>query len=162
ELRGTATRSSVFPPDNDRDLEVVQKGYRDALARLGARHVATLKIENELGWVLRWRGQPKEAVGYAKEAAEGLRELRGADDSDTLFARYNYAACLSELKNFDDAAAEFRQILDARTRLLGPTHFDTLCTAWQLSMALRHAGRNDECLKVISDVHSQLGEIRRE
>jgi serine/threonine protein kinase/tetratricopeptide (TPR) repeat protein len=162
ELRGVASRFSVFPPDNDRDLEVSRQGYNAALARLGPRHAATLKIENELGWVLRWRGQYKEAAGYAKEAADSLRELKGPDDPDALFARYNYAACLGELKRFDDGAAEFRQVLVARTRLLGPTHFDTICTAWQLGMALRHAGRNDEGLKVIKDVHDQLGEIRRQ
>jgi serine/threonine-protein kinase len=82
ELRGVATRFSVFPPENDRDLEASRQGYEAALARLGARHIATLKIENQLGWVLRWRSQFKEAVGYAKEAADGLRELKGPDDPD--------------------------------------------------------------------------------
>ncbi|HEX3601877.1 MAG TPA: serine/threonine-protein kinase, partial [Lacipirellulaceae bacterium] len=162
ELRGGPPTWSALPPENDRDLEVSRQGYNEALARLGPRHVATLKIENELAWVLRWRGQYKEAAGYAKEAADGLRELKGPDDPDALFARYNYAACLGELKSFDDAAAEFRQVLAARTRLLGPTHFDTICTAWQLGMALRNPGRNDESLKVIMQVHGQLGEIRRQ
>lgn len=162
EIRGTATRFSVFPPDNDRDLEVSRQGYEEALARLGPRHIATLRIENEMAWVLRWRSQFKEAAVYAKEAADGLRELKGTEDPDTLFARYNYAACLGELERFEDAASEFRQVLDVRTRLLGPTHYDTICTAWQLSMALCHAGRNDEGLKVINQVHEQLGEIRRQ
>jgi tetratricopeptide (TPR) repeat protein len=162
ELRGGPAAWSTFPPENDRDLEVSRQGYEAALARLGPRRVETLKIENELGWVMRWRGQFKEASGYAKEAADGLRELKGTDDPDALFARYNYAACLGELKSFDDAAAEFRQVLAARTRLLGPTHFDTICTAWQLGMALRNAGKNDDALKVIMQVHDQLGEIRRQ
>jgi serine/threonine protein kinase len=162
ELRGGPVSWSALPPENDRDLEVSQQGYDAALARLGPRHMATLKIENELAWVLRWRGRLKEAIGYAKEAADDLRELKGPDDPDTLFARYNYAACLSDLKRFDEAAAEFRQVLAARTRLLGSTHFDTLCTAWQLGMALRNAGRNDDSLKVIIQVQDQLGETRRQ
>ncbi len=131
ELRGIASRLSVLPPESDRDLEVSQQGYDAARVRLGPRHIATLKIENLLGWVLRWRGKSKEAVDYAKEAADGLRELNGEDDSDTLFARYNYAACLNELNHPQNAAAELRHILGARTRLLGPTNFDTLCTAYQ-------------------------------
>jgi serine/threonine protein kinase len=162
ELHGIATRWSVFKPESDRDLEVSRQGYEAALARLGPRHIETLKIENQLGWVLRWRGESKEAVGYAKEAADGLSELKGADDPDTLFARYNHAACLSALHRPDDAAAEFRQILDARTRLLGPTHFDTICTAYLLEIALHRAQRNDDALKVIKDVHLQLAEIKRQ
>ena len=85
EIRGIASASSVFPQDNDRDLEVSRQAYEAALARLGPRHVATLKIENYFGWVLRWRGQSDEAIRYAKEAADGLRELKGADDSRHAF-----------------------------------------------------------------------------
>ena len=162
ELRGGPPTWSAFPPENDRDLEVSRQGYNEAFARLGPRHAATLTIENDLAWVLRWRGQFKEASDYAKEAADGLRELKGPDDPDALFARYNYAACLEELKRFDDSAAEFRQVLGARTRLLGPTHFDTICAAWQLGMALRKAGRNDESVKVINQVYDQLSEIRQQ
>ncbi len=161
ELRGVASRWSELPPENDRDLEVARQGYDAARARLGPRHIATLNIENKLGWVLRWRGRP-EAVGYAKEAAKGLRELKGEDDPDTLFARYNYAACLGDLNSWDEAAAEARQVLDARIRLLGPTHFDTLCTACLLERTMLAAGRNDDALKVIKDTHRQLGEIRRQ
>jgi tetratricopeptide (TPR) repeat protein len=157
ELRGIATRWSVFPPENNSDLKVTQRGYNEALARLGPRHIATLKIENELGWILRWRGEFKEAVGYAKEAADGLRELKGLNDSDTLFARYNYAACLEELKRPDDAATEFRQILDVRTGSLGATHFDTLCTAYLLAPLTTRFTLNNRMILVVQAIWCSRG-----
>ncbi len=86
ESRGGYWSWSALPPQDDRDLEVLRKAYDAALARLGPRHIATLNIENELGWALRWRAKSDEGIRYAKEAADGLRDNKGGDDVVVLFA----------------------------------------------------------------------------
>jgi serine/threonine protein kinase/Tfp pilus assembly protein PilF len=160
EIHAGPWRSADAPPDGDRDLEVPRKAYQAALASLGPRHPATLIIENHLGWVLRWRGNFDEAITYAHEAMLGLREVKGNEDPDTCLAVYNYAVCLNVLKKHGEAAAELKPLLEIRNRVLGPAHFDSICTAWKLAETLNAAGKTAEAVKVVEDFYAHLGEIQ--
>src|SRR4029079_16827821 len=99
-----------------------------SLTALGPRHSTTLIIESTFSWTLRWRGRSEDALKHAETAATGLPEVSGRDDIDSMFASYNYAACLQQADRADEAAAELKLLHDTRMRVLGPSHVDTMFT----------------------------------
>ena len=78
---GTALRLALLlmtmRPSDQRDLEVARAGYEAALRNLGPQHRATIKIEGQLSWILRWRGKIDDALHYGQEAAELAKGKRG-------------------------------------------------------------------------------------
>jgi hypothetical protein len=60
--------------------------------------------------------------------AARLRVL-GPDHRRTLTTRYEIALQMAKLGNYDDAAAEFRDLLADEVRVLGPEHPYTRVTA---------------------------------
>ena len=149
------------------DLEYTEKTYRQALAALGPKHPLTLDAHNTYAWVLRWRGDLEKALENAEPAATGLREVKGADDLRAMFAAYNYASCLYELHRYKEAAEVFESLLKVRYRVLGPTHIDSLYSAWRVADSLLQSGDKAAALAVLEEVHSNLksvetlGNIRR-
>src|SRR5262249_37911953 len=68
----------------------------------------------------------------------------------------NYALCLMDLKRFDEAVTELRQLAAVRNRILGPLHCDSLYSTWRLAEALRQAGKSSESLAVLEELYSIL------
>src|SRR5262249_12135871 len=99
ELRG----SDVQARAEDRDLEIAKNAYDSAQAALGPRHFATLRAENTLSFVLRWRNRPADALPYARAAAVGLTEVAGSENPETMFAVYDHGCCLYQLQRYDEA-----------------------------------------------------------
>src|SRR5207237_3604410 len=119
----------------------------------------TLNAESSLAWVLRWRRKDEEALHYAREAADGLRETRGPDDLDTMWATYNYATALVAVGRADESANQLEPLLERRYRIFGPSHMDTLIAAWRLAESLIRAGRRDDALAVLERVRANLEDI---
>ena len=123
-------------------------------------NLATLNAEHQLSQSLRWGGKTAEALGYAREASIGLVETRGRDDPDAMWASYNYAACLSETGHPDEAVNELQPVLAVRYRILGPTHRDTMQTAWRLAKTLQIAGKPQQSFAVLEEVQAHLGDVQ--
>ncbi|HTQ39418.1 MAG TPA: serine/threonine-protein kinase [Pirellulales bacterium] len=136
-----------------------EKLYRKASDTLGPHHPLTLQAENTYAWELRWDNQLEKALQFAEPAATGLRDLKGEDDPQAMFASYNYASCLRELGRYQEAADVFEPLLAVRYRVLGPTHIDSLYTAWCLANCRQLAGDKSAALAVLEEVHSNLKSI---
>ena len=67
--------------------------------------------------------------------------MQGPDHPDTLTARHNIARALADQGRPADAEAAFRQVLDARLRVLGPDHPRTLSTRHGIAAVLADQGR---------------------
>jgi hypothetical protein len=54
--------------------------------------------------------------------------VNGPEHADTLSAKHNLAVVLDEQGEFAEARYRYEKVLQARERLLGPEHPDTLAT----------------------------------
>ncbi len=141
------------------DLAFAEKTYRRALENLGPRHERTLEAQSQYAWVLRHRGQAEKALEHAQAAALGERAVIGEDQTRTMDADYNYAACLHELHRYEEAAKELKRLLAVQYRVLGPTHSRSLTAAERLANVHRQAGDNAAALAVLEEVCSRLKSI---
>jgi serine/threonine protein kinase/tetratricopeptide (TPR) repeat protein len=149
------------PDKPRRDLDVARNAHQQARVTLGPRHLLTLNTQSAIAWSLRRQGKPAEALEPAREATIGLRETRGRDDLDTMFATYNYAMCLIEMQpaRLDEAVAELEPLLASRNRVLGPSHHDTLWTTLRMADSLRAIGKPERALAVLEDMRTHLEDI---
>jgi tetratricopeptide (TPR) repeat protein len=76
-------------------------------------------------------------------AESGLEREHGLalDHHAVLALRSRRALALRFLGHYQDAEAEYRQVLDARLRVLGPYHHETLITRHEIAAALAAQGR---------------------
>ena len=157
----TAIRLGLVLLDlRDKDgLAHTEKTYRQAREALGPRHPLTLDAQCMYAWILRFRGEIEKALVNAEPAAIGLREIKGAEDPRAMYAAYNYGTCLFELHRYKEAAAVFEPLLAVRYRVLGPTHIDSLFTAWRLGQSRRLSGDQSAALAVLEEVHANLKSI---
>ena len=76
--------------------------------------------------------------------ARGADPELSAEHPDTLTSRSNLALVLWDLGRHEEAEAEHRAVLEARTRTLGAEHPDTLTSWSNLALARWNLGRLDE------------------
>ena len=67
--------------------------------------------------------------------------MLGPEHRDTLTSRDNLAVVLRDLGRLEEAEAEHRAVLEARTRVLGADHPDTLTSRHNLANVLSDPGR---------------------
>src|SRR5262249_7897173 len=152
EIRGRDVEARA----EDRGLEIAQNAYDAALANLGPRHFATLRAENTLSFVLRWRNRTHDELPYARAAAIGLREVEGSENTETMFAVYDHGCCLYELQRYDEAVTELKPLVAVRNRVLGPLHYDSLFASWRLAESLRSSGDSAQAVTVLENVYAHL------
>ena len=76
--------------------------------------------------------------------ARGADPELSAEHPDTLTSRSNLALVLWDLGRHEEAEAEHRAVLQARTRILGAEHPDTLTSRSNLALVLWDLGRHEE------------------
>jgi serine/threonine protein kinase len=151
--------SDAMPQGADRNLDLALNAYHTARAALGPTHPATLRAQEEVAWVLRWRNRPADALPYASAALAGFKEVWGSEHPDSMFASFNYAACLMDLKRFDDAIKELTLLVAIRNRVLGPLHRDSLFSSWKLAETLKEAGDESGSIAVLEEVYGRLSRL---
>jgi len=82
----------------------------------------------------------ERAIHIATSTVVDCDELLGPEDLLTLQARHYLANVYRNLERFTEAAAEYRQVIELRSRTLGPDHPDTLLSRNNLGLAYRRAG----------------------
>ena len=91
---------------------LMREGYETCERRLGANHVTTMTVLNNLGYVLFQLNRPDEAEPLIREALRRRREALGADHLDTLVSTGNLCELLeaqSRLADAEPVAAELYQ-----------------------------------------------------
>jgi tetratricopeptide (TPR) repeat protein len=113
-------------------------------ARMPAEAEASLTaIAARMSLALVWGGSYVAALAVAES---GLNRGNGlADDHEAVLGvRRSLGAALLFLGRYQDAEAEYRQVLDARLRVLGPDHPDTLTTRKDIARILYDQGKHAE------------------
>ena len=139
---------------------IAENAYRESLAARGPKDFSTLDAQCSLSWVLRWQDKSAEALELARAAAIGMQELKGSDNVRAMFAAHNYGMCLQQTNQFDKSVEVLEPLMQARYRILGRAHVDSLYTALQLAVSLRFGGKPDRARAVLEDLHAHLDEIQ--
>jgi tetratricopeptide (TPR) repeat protein len=124
-----------------------EKGQADAVAASDAR-AAVFVAATSHGDLLWRRGRAGEAVALCREAADGLRILRGGEHVETLSALSTLAVALDMDGQNDAAARTYADAIAGRTRVLGADHADTLTIQSNFGGLLATLGRLDEATEL--------------
>jgi hypothetical protein len=78
----------------------------------------------------------RDYAGAENELRDVLtrRQPRIPDHPDTLAARHELARLLASKGNASEALAEFKEVLTAKVRILGPDHLSTALTAHEIEL----------------------------
>ncbi|MFV5996301.1 tetratricopeptide repeat protein [Streptomyces sp. NPDC056231] len=126
---------------------------RDTVARrtrtLGATHPDTLSSRNTLAGTL--RGSPDRFAEAERMYRAMLADVDGGSDL-ALTVRHNLAAVLIHQGSHAEALTMYRELVDARSRLKGDQHPDTLTTRHNYAVVLNRLGRVTEAETLIAEV----------
>ncbi len=161
-LAATLTARSEFTGDLS-DLDEAIDAIREVLVTLPDGHVDRPAVLSNLAAALRSRAERTgdadlaEAVGAARAALAAIP----AGHSLRAKAQSTLARALHLSGQHEQAAAELRSVLAARTESLGGSHPDTLATRQLLAGVLRDQGRigeaERELVKVLAVRRQTLG-----
>jgi hypothetical protein len=127
---------SIFNQNRPDETVAMQKQtYQTARANLGANHPLTLDLLAIYATNLS-RRDPATAEALQADGYKAMRTLYGEESYKTLLLLGNRAVSLGQLGRRDEEEALNRQVYEARSRMLGQTHPDTLAAADNLSVSL--------------------------
>ena len=92
---------------------------------------------NNLGGLLKAKGQLDAAEGLFQEALAGYRHVLGPEHPNTLAMINNVGSMLQARGELAEATSLFRESLDAKRRLLGDAHADTITSITNLASVLK-------------------------
>lgn len=134
------------------NLAIVERGA-------GPDHPDALIARSNLGAVLLYQGQAREAVHLLEAATAGLERLRGPDDQDVLASLSVLGNALQGLGRTEEAEQVLRRVATSRERLLGAEDARTLLAQGNLAVLLRGTGRPGEAellLRRVIEVRRRL------
>ena len=129
-------------------------------AALPPEHPAIVINEANL-LIIRHREGAAVTLAEARPVVQRLGELLGAENPRTLNARLFEARLMGEQGDPQAALAAMQAVSEARTRLLGPTHRETLRAQGLVGLLLARLGRRDEALAALAPLPAQLDRLRR-
>lgn len=137
-----------------REIAVLRNSREDFGGRAGFPY-------SGLGVIRFNHGRYAESAQYIGQALAIERRFFAKDSPDLLDTEYNYAVSLEHLRPAD-AEPEFRTLLDAYRRILGPDHSETWAAQQGLAHDLMSQGRYqeaaDEALAAAHGLARTLGE----
>jgi tetratricopeptide (TPR) repeat protein len=126
---------------------------RDTVARrvrtLGAAHPDTLSSRNTLAGTL--RGSP-DRLAEAERMYRAMLADADAGSDVALTVRHNLAAVLIHLGRLADALTMYRELIDARSRLKGDRHPDTLTARHNHAVVLNRLGHVAEAETLVAEL----------
>ena len=121
--------------------------YRRALAArektLGPEHPSTLRSVNNLGLILKHKGDYDAAEILLRRALEGQEKTHGSENPHTLTCISNLGNFLRDKGDYDAAEILCLRALEAREKILGPEHPNTLISVNSLGNLLADKGDYD-------------------
>lgn len=119
-------------------LSIQRDVHERASRAMGPTHEHTLGMAINLGAALRHLGRFDEAEKVLSKAEADWRTTYGAEHPGTLLAMHNQAMLAADMGDRAKGAEINRRLVEARTRVLGPDHPDTLGAMTNLGLDLRH------------------------
>ncbi len=105
------------------------------------------------------QGRSEEALAIAAQLLQGFAASSEVETRNALTTRSNLAVQLAELGLHAEAEAEHRQVHQARERLLGPDHPDSLNSLKNLAVALDNRGDYAQALRGFEQVAARYREL---
>jgi nephrocystin-3 len=122
--------------------------YRRALEgreiALGAEHPDTLGSVNNLGVLLKAKGDHEGAEALLRRALEGYEKALGAEHPITLSSVNNLGVLLESKGDYEGAEALYRRALEGREKVLGMEHPDTLRSVTNLGILFFSKGDHED------------------
>jgi tetratricopeptide (TPR) repeat protein len=108
-----------------------------------ADEASLAEVAQQISVALLWGGSYLASLAVAEA---GLERDHGLPDDEQAVLRWRMrrAAALRFLGRYHDAAAEYREVLDAELRVLGPDHPDTLAARREFAAVLNDQGKPTE------------------
>jgi len=120
-------------------------------ATLGDRHPDTLTSINNLGELLRERGDLDSAEPLHREALDARRETLGDRHSDTLTSISNLSLLLHNKGDLDGAEPFCREALEGKRQTLGDRNVATFITLGNYADLLREKGELHAARRVMGE-----------
>lgn len=121
----------------------------------------TIVINHANLLIIRHRVGAAVTLAEAHPVVQRLGELLGPENPRTLNARLFEARLMSEQGDPKAALAAMQAVAEARARLLGGTHRETLRAQGLVGLLLARLGRRDEALAALAPLPAQLDRLRR-
>jgi tetratricopeptide (TPR) repeat protein len=121
------------------------EGYEKAM---GADHPDTLAIVNNLGFLLKDKGDYNGAEELLCQAIRGRQKVLGSSHPDTLATMNIMGALLRDMGDYEGAKNLFYKTLEEREKNLGTEHPDTLLSINNLGILLLDQGNYKQAEKL--------------
>jgi CHAT domain-containing protein len=146
--------------DVNEALKVFQQAF-DALVRMrGPQDAITMAVRtNQL--IVQHRVGVPVPLDDSMQVLTWMAKSYGEDHLKTWNARLFQARLLAETGELDAALASMRAVVEARQRLVGDSHRESLRAKAVLGMTLAKAGRRDEALALLAPLSAQVDAQRR-
>lgn len=100
--------------------------FRELLRDAADDDVETLSLHNNLAYWTGESGDWQQARELAERLVHRCRAVVGFDHPETLSAMHLRTLSIAKLGHVDEGLRGFRDVLERRERVIGPTHIDTL------------------------------------
>ena len=140
----------------DRALPLFEETLTLIKAKLGPEHPHTLNLMNNLAAAYRVDGKLDQALPLFEETLKLRKAKLGPEHPDTLNSMNNLASLFWSMKDLDRSIPLFEKTLKKRISNLGQDHPSTLATKANLGVNYRDAGRLNEAIRLLEEVH-QIG-----
>ncbi|HEY3466186.1 MAG TPA: tetratricopeptide repeat protein [Amycolatopsis sp.] len=140
-------------------LEAQLRSAHDSLAGLlGKRSPLALAAGVRCARTSVTRGRPKRALREFAELDEPVRDVFGEHHPLHHWLRYSTAQAHGQLKQYDEAVAILRDLLENQRNSIGPHHPDTMRTQLDLGIALAMTGHKRTAVPLVVEADRRIGE----
>jgi eukaryotic-like serine/threonine-protein kinase len=147
----------------DRAIPLYEKARDTRVASLGAEHVDTLEILNNLAMAYQASGDPYRSLPLFERARDSMSARRGPRHAETLTVMNNLAGCYLDAGKVNEAVSLYEETLELRQAELGADHRDTFDSMNNLALAYQAVGKPYQALPLLEETlnlrKAKLGEF---
>lgn len=127
--------------DYDGSVKFQQQLRETSLKHLGEEHPFTISVINRLAHSLRLL-DPQESLELRDQALKLTTKSRGAEHSESMLTVMNFAEALADVGRTEEALASGTQVLEARIRMSGEDHRETI----RVILSFHHGPERGGCI----------------
>ena len=135
--------SSDYPAAEAQYLKAIERGHGGTLA---------LQAELQLARLLAVRSKLPESEGHLQHALAAAGPLERRRDHIPMYAHWAQASALTLSQRLDEAAASYRQALDAESRFSAPIASTRSLLLLELADTLSRGGRMGQTIEVLREL----------
>ncbi len=156
QLQHTLGRSQLGLGFPEKAILLFTKARATRTGELGSEHPHTLTSMGHLAGAYQDAGKLDQALPLLEETLKLRKAKLGPEHPDTLNSMNNLASLFWSMKDLDRSIPLFEKTLKKRISNLGQDHPSTLATKANLGVNYRDAGRLNEAIRLLEEVH-QIG-----